>query len=222
MLRQDTTFFNASDTPAGVVLLPLHKLKGQSSLDPRDIVGTALWDRNLLDALGSTLTQRHAETGAYRLRGQDSLTWGDQREWSKLHLFRSLFTQPQPVAFETYLDLETVVRQTHSLVLADRFDLRNAEAVNTFIEQYPELGDFLKESHRRLRRIFGAEPSFVLEVVQDPEASAPSDFLFVNIRTSMPVDEAMVRLDQFDDGWYLDQIDSFGDLVNFNLEFYDL
>ncbi len=204
------------------MLLPLQGLKGQSGLDPRDIVGTALWDRNLLDALGSTLTQRHAETGAYRLRGQDSLTWGDQREWSRLNLFRSLFTQPQPVAFETYLDLEAVVRQTHTLILADRFELRNAEAVNAFIEKYPELGDFLKESHRRLRRFFGAEPSFVLEVVRDPEASAPSDFLFVNIRTTLPVDDAMARLDQFDEEWYLDQVDTFGDLVNFNLEFYEL
>jgi hypothetical protein len=26
----------------------------------------------------------------------------------------------------------------------------------------------------------------------------------------------------FDEDWYLDQVDTFGDLVNFNLEFYEL
>jgi hypothetical protein len=222
MFKQELTSFNVSDTSAGVILLPLQKLKGQSSLEPRDIVGTAVWDRNLLDALGSTLTQRHAETGAYRLRGEDSLTWGDQRDWSKLNIIRSLFSQQRPLTLETYFDLETIVRQTDSLVLADYFDLRNAEAVNAYIAQHPELGDFLQESHRLLRRFFGAEPGFVLEVVRDPETPAPSDLLFVNIRTAMPVDEAMARLDQFDENWYLDQVDSYGDLVNFNLEFYDL
>jgi len=32
----------------------------------------------------------------------------------------------------------------------------------------------------------------------------------------------MERLDQFDEAWYLDQVDAFGELVNFNLEFYEL
>jgi hypothetical protein len=106
--------------------------------------------------------------------------------------------------------------------LANGYELRNAVDFAVYIARHPQLTDFLQASHQELRRLFGPEPKFVLEIVRDPEASAPSDFLFVNIRTSMPVDEAMARLDQFDDGWYLDQLDGFGELVNFNLEFYDL
>lgn len=105
--------------------------------------------------------------------------------------------------------------------LADSFELRNAADFAVYSASHPQLTDFLQASHQELRRLFGHEPKFVLEVVRDPEASAPSDFLFVNIRTAMPVDEAMARLDQFDDSWYLDQVDLFGELVNFNLEFYD-
>lgn len=105
---------------------------------------------------------------------------------------------------------------------ANGYELRNATDSSEYIASYPQLANFLQASHQELRRLFGPEPRFVLEIVRDPEASAPNDFLFVNIRTSMPVDEAMAHLNQFDEDWYLDQVDSFGDLVNFNLEFYEL
>ena len=105
---------------------------------------------------------------------------------------------------------------------ADSYELRNAADFAEYIASHPQLTGFLQASHRELRQLFGPESRFVLEVVRDPETSAPNAYLFVNIRTAMPMDEAMARLDQFDENWYLDQVDSFGDLVNFNLEFYDL
>jgi len=110
----------------------------------------------------------------------------------------------------------------NSMHWANGYELRNATDSSEYIASYPQLANFLQASHQELRRLFGPEPRFVLEIVRDPEASAPNDFLFVNIRTSMPVDEAMAHLNQFDEDWYLDQVDSFGDLVNFNLEFYEL
>lgn len=105
---------------------------------------------------------------------------------------------------------------------ADSYELRNAADFAEYIASHPQLTGFLQASHRELRQLFGPEFRFVLEVVRDPETSAPNAYLFVNIRTAMPMDEAMARLDQFDENWYLDQVNSFGDLVNFNLEFYDL
>jgi hypothetical protein len=106
--------------------------------------------------------------------------------------------------------------------VANAYALRNAPACDAYFAAHPQVADFLQASYGQLRRFFGPEASLVLEVVRDPEASVPSDFLFVNIRTSMPVDDALARLDQFDEDWYLDQVDTFGDLVNFNLEFYEL
>jgi hypothetical protein len=102
------------------------------------------------------------------------------------------------------------------------YALRNAPAYDAYLAAHPQVADFLQTGYGQLRRFFGPEASFVLEVVRDPEDSVPSDFLFVNIRTALPVDDAMARLDQFDEDWYLDQVDTFGDLVNFNLEFYEL
>ncbi len=106
--------------------------------------------------------------------------------------------------------------------VANAYALRNAPACDAYFAAHPQVADFLQASYGQLRRFFGPEANLVLEVVRDPEASVPSDFLFVNIRTSMPVDDALARLDQFDEDWYLDQVDTFGDLVNFNLEIYEL
>lgn len=102
------------------------------------------------------------------------------------------------------------------------YALRNAPACDAYLAAHPQVADFLQTGYGQLRRFFAPEASFVLEVVRDPEDSVPSDFLFVNIRTALPVDDAMARLDQFDEDWYLDQVDTFGDLVNFNLEFCEL
>ena len=106
--------------------------------------------------------------------------------------------------------------------MASCYELRNSAEVDAYVAKHPQLTGFLLDSYRQLRKYFDAAASFALEVVRDPEISPPSDFLFVNIRISMPVDEAMERLDQFDEAWYLDQVDAFGELVNFNLEFYEL
>lgn len=106
--------------------------------------------------------------------------------------------------------------------MTSHYELRNAADFAEYIASHPQLTDFLRAGHQELRRLFGPEPKFVLEIVRDPEASTPSDFLFVNIRTSMPIEDAMTLLDQFDEDWYLGQLDGFGELVNFNLEFYEL
>ncbi|NOX63892.1 MAG: hypothetical protein GXP42_18400 [Chloroflexi bacterium] len=106
--------------------------------------------------------------------------------------------------------------------LEERYSFRNASAVSAYLSRHPTLTDLLSDSYEHLRDIFGSEPEFVLEVVRDPEALHPEDYLFVNIRTSMPVDEAIERLDRFDEIWYLDQIEKFGNLINFSLELYEL
>ena len=119
-------------------------------------------------------------------------------------------------------DLEQAVHQAPVPGLENGYELRNFAAVAAYVAEHPQLTGFLLDSYGQLRKYFDATASYALEVVSDPEISPSSDFLFVNIRTSMPVDEAMERLDQFDEAWYLDQVNSFGELVNFNLEFYEL
>ena len=113
--------------------------------------------------------------------------------------------------------LKTLIGQ-----LENDYRFRNASKVRKYLNVHPQLVGFLLDSHEQLRRYFGAEPDFELEVVRDPEVEPPVDFLFVYICTSMDVDEALGRLEQFDENWYLDKYDEFGALVNFNLEIDEL
>ncbi|MCX7707648.1 MAG: hypothetical protein N2204_06550 [Anaerolineae bacterium] len=92
-----------------------------------------------------------------------------------------------------------------------------AEAVR-FLRMHPALIDLLLEALPHVERYFGPHPEVVLEVVVDPEAS-DSEELFANIRTSLPVEEALECLNQFDEEWFLDQLARTEGRFNFNLEF---
>jgi hypothetical protein len=78
--------------------------------------------------------------------------------------------------------------------------------------------DLLLEAPPHVERYFGLNPQVVLEVVADLEAS-DSEELFANICTSLPVEEALERLDQLDEGWFLAQLERTAGRFNFNLEF---
>lgn len=92
-----------------------------------------------------------------------------------------------------------------------------AEAAR-FLRMHPALIDLLLEAPPHFERYFGPNPQVVLEVVVDPEAS-DSEELFANICTSLPAEEALERLDQLDEGWFLDQLERTAGRFNFNLEF---
>ena len=71
-----------------------------------------------------------------------------------------------------------------------------------FLEQYPFLGPLLVEAHDHIHRYF-EEPQLLLEVVIDPEA-IDADRLVAYVATRLSVEEALDRLHQLDEGWWLD------------------
>ena len=60
-----------------------------------------------------------------------------------------------------------------------------------------------------------------LEVTFDPDSENPADSeeLFAYIPTSLPVEEALDRLHQLDQEWFLNQLHRVRGRVNFNLDF---
>jgi len=108
-------------------------------------------------------------------------------------------------------------REAGLLQLEDLYIFRRADEVRRFLTAYLELIEFLLEAYAHLQRHFGPDPQVVLEVVSDPEIEG-SEELFTYIRTSLPVDEALARLDSLDEEWFLDQLDQVGRQFNFNLE----
>ena len=94
----------------------------------------------------------------------------------------------------------------------------NAAAVGRFLHAYPQLIEVLLEAYVYLQKYFGPDPQVTLEVVSDPEVEGVEE-LFTYILTSLPVNEALARLDKLDEEWFLDQLDRVGGRFNFNLEF---
>lgn len=108
------------------------------------------------------------------------------------------------------------------LRLLQRFyTLVNADEVRRFLRVYPDAADVLIEARPHIERIFGSNTRVALEVTFDPDSESlrDSEELFGNIRTSLPVEEALDQLSQFDDEWFLAQLTRAGGRLNFNLEF---
>jgi hypothetical protein len=102
--------------------------------------------------------------------------------------------------------------------LEEIYSLRDAAAVKRFLHARPQLVEVLLEARVHLQRYFGPDPQVALEVVSDPETEDLKE-LFAYIHTSLPVDEALARLDKLDEDWFLAQLDRVDGQFNFNLEF---
>ncbi len=180
-------------------------------------------ERVVFNVLASTVSQDLSDSQLYRSHGQESWSWGDPDEWIKIQwLINALFGRDSALALKQYPTLGQIVNDVQIGELEHYYHLRNAQQVREYLQSYPQLLQFLLDSYKRLRKYFGFEAKFELEVVTDPEVEYQTRFLFVYIRTSLDVDDALARLEQFDDEWYLDRFDKFGALVNFNLDIYEL
>ncbi len=123
--------------------------------------------------------------------------------------------KPPAVQYATLLD---VIESQRLHRLEEIYSLRDAATVRRFLHVCPQLVEVLLEARVHLQKYFGPDPQVTLEVISDPEAES-IDELFAYIHTSLPVDEALARLDRLDEEWFLDQLDRIDGQFNFNLEF---
>jgi len=86
-----------------------------------------------------------------------------------------------------------------------------------FFDENQYLIPVVIEAHRELKKRFPSE-KLLLEVVSDPEAGG-CDELFAYILTSLPVEDALQRLNDLDEQWFLNELDRTNGLFNFNLRF---
>lgn len=75
-------------------------------------------------------------------------------------------------------------------------------SVEAFLQEFPFLKQVLEEGYPQMMSLFGAETEIVLKVVIDSEIPDWRT-LFAYIWTELDVDEALNRLDQLDDNWYI-------------------
>jgi hypothetical protein len=176
----------------------------------------------VLDALAPSVWQVFQRTSSYRQKGEDTLSWGDPDDWIQIKWVRCLVdTLPRyfPNCLGQYGALRNVIGNARLPKLEEMYTFRNAAAVRSFLLAHLPLIGVLAEAHPYLSKYFGPNPQVALEVVSDPEADEGQDQLFAYILTSLPVDEALAKLDSLDEEWFLDQLDQVDGLFNFNLEF---
>jgi hypothetical protein len=97
------------------------------------------------------------------------------------------------------------------------YNLSSSSKLLRFFDENRALIPVVIEAHEELKKRFPSE-EFTLEVVSDPEADG-CDELFAYILTSLPVEDALQRLNDLDEEWFLNQLDRTNGLFNFNLRF---
>jgi hypothetical protein len=97
------------------------------------------------------------------------------------------------------------------------FQIRNIDEVKNFLINNPELIDIVDESHHKINEYFEDKPKMTLEVFTDPENSQKN--LLARIFSEMPLNEAMIRMDQFDRGWFIDKSLLIDSLFTVTLDF---
>lgn len=102
--------------------------------------------------------------------------------------------------------------------LRNLYSLRDESTVETFLQEHTYLIGLLLEAYWYIEAYFGSFPRVFLEVVIDPEATDDCQ-LVAYISTTLPPDEALDKLQQLDEDWWLDAMDSSKGKLCIDLEF---
>jgi hypothetical protein len=96
---------------------------------------------------------------------------------------------------------------SHNMVLLNnKYTLKTAADVYDFIGNNPYLLPLLMEAYHRIRNYFPSEILF-LEVVTDPDEIGDKQ-LVIYICTDLSPQDAIDKLDQLDDNWWLNAFDA--------------
>lgn len=94
------------------------------------------------------------------------------------------------------------VGRVDTVTFGQIYTFRRASEVSEFLETEPALIPLLAEARKQIENYFG-DVELVIEVITEPEAAGDRE-LVIFIRTDLPPDEALHRLEQLDDDWWLD------------------
>lgn len=94
--------------------------------------------------------------------------------------------------------------------------IRESAKVISFLHKHPFLISMLVEAYLKAQSFF-PNSEIALQIVSDQEEDYQKLFAF--ILTQEPVNDALARLDKFDDEWFLDQPEHIRCAFNLNLEF---
>jgi hypothetical protein len=189
-------------------------IPGQKQSEPHpfseyivDVLGVSAWD------------ETYNQTTGYRWKGKDTLTWGNLDEWVSINRIRELVRSSQKntrtLIAET--ELRAVLIGTRIVKLDRIYSFRMPDEIKSFLLVHPTIISVLDEARSVLEKFFGESVRVSLEIISDPEASDHRQ-LFGYINAELSPEDALSRLDAFDNAWFLKQLNLVGGLFNFNLE----
>lgn len=111
-----------------------------------------------------------------------------------------------------------VAREAELQQLQEFYIFREPALIRQFLRTHEPLIEVLFEAWPHLHQYFGPDLQVALEVVSDPEVEN-WDELFAYILTPFSSDEALARLNRFDQDWFLDQLSQVDGKLNFDVEF---
>lgn len=114
------------------------------------------------------------------------------------------------------VDLEVQLDQLESVYL-----IHDSKAVRRFLRGNQNLMPLLWDARRYVADYFGGFALMSLEVVTDPE-DGDWEQLFVNVRTSMSIEEGFDHLEEMIEKWQdtpYTNLQKYGNLLVFDLEF---
>ena len=119
---------------------------------------------------------------------------------------------------------ELIDREVHAKtleqinVLAREYEIRNPTEVAAFLCRNKSLIDLLEEIPRKLRKFFGRNVKLAVELFAEPEMPASKE-IFVLVITKKDAKEARAKMDEFDQKWWLENMDKADCKLNVSLEY---
>ena len=89
--------------------------------------------------------------------------------------------------------------------------------IERFLDKHKDIANLVLEAHTKIRGFFTSE-TLLLELISDISIEGGEE-LFVYIQTHLSVEEAVEKINDFDEQWFLDQLNRTKGLFNFNLRF---
>jgi hypothetical protein len=115
-----------------------------------------------------------------------------------------------------FIDIEYLHREL--TLLGRLYNIRRESEVFEFLEDKPSLISLVLEAHERIRDYFESSKELVLEVITDPEATEDYE-LVIFVRTNLSPDDAFNKLEQLDEGWWLDASSDMREKLCIHVEF---
>jgi hypothetical protein len=104
-----------------------------------------------------------------------------------------------------------------SQALERMYSFRNAEQIQAFLGKNPAVVPVLTDAYLKIGSYFPSSQLF-LELFRAPEVE-DREYLFILIATNLTPDEALKKLSQLDEDWWLDAMYSVQGRVSLNVEF---